>query len=69
MCLNKPNSDVRKAIDESGFRYWEVADRYGCTDTTFSKKLRKELPNEVKSKIFAIIEELKAGGGINATIA
>lgn len=53
------NKDVRNAIVAAGLRYWQVADAYGCTDGTFSRKLRKELPQVEKEKIFSIIERLE----------
>lgn len=55
------NKDVREAIVSAGLRYWQVATAYGCTDGTFSRKLRRELPAEEKEKIFSIIRELEKG--------
>lgn len=54
------NRDIRKAVREANVRLWQVADRYGVTDVTFSKKLRKELLDKEKEKIFQIINELKS---------
>lgn len=54
------NLDVKQAAQESGVALWKIANRmYGCTDSTFSRKLRQELPPEDKTRIFEIIEELK----------
>ena len=53
------NQDIRGSIKESGFPYWLVAEKYGIGESTFSRRLRKELPPEEKEKILAIIEELK----------
>ena len=52
------NADVREKVKFSGLKFWQVADRYGLTDGNFSKKLRKELPENEKHKIFLIIEDL-----------
>ena len=52
------NQDIRAAIEAAKIRYWQVAAMYGCTDGNFSRKLRKELPDEEKEKIFSIIREL-----------
>lgn len=52
------NKDIREAIAAAKLRYWQVATAYGCTDGTFSRKLRRELPAEEKEKIFGIIREL-----------
>lgn len=53
------NKDIRKAIVTSGLKYWQVADKYGLTDSNFSRLLRKELPKEKKEKVFKAIEEAK----------
>lgn len=52
------NNDIRKEIEKSGLKYWQVAERYGISDGNFSRKLRRELPEEEKEKIFKIIGEL-----------
>lgn len=52
------NMDIRSAIERAGIRYWQVADELGIADSTFSRKLRKELPTEEKTHIFSIIERL-----------
>ena len=51
------NLDIREAIVAAKLRYWQVAAVYGCTDGTFSRKLRRELPDEEKQRIFDIIME------------
>lgn len=52
------NKDIREAIAAAGVKYWQVAEAYGCTDGNFSRKLRKELPEEEKAKIFEAIKSL-----------
>ncbi len=52
------NLDIRKAATNSGVKLWEIAEIYGISDTNFSKKLRRELPEPEKQKIFAIIEQI-----------
>ena len=54
------NHDIRQEAAKAGVKLWEVAEAYGCVDTTFSRKLRRELPQAEKEKIFVIIENLKA---------
>ena len=46
------NHDIRKAIDHAGLRYWQVAEALGLSDGNFSRKLRKELPQDTKQRIF-----------------
>jgi len=54
------NMDIRRAISDSGLRYWQIANAIGVNDGNFSRKLRKELSEEVKIKIFAAITTLSA---------
>lgn len=53
------NLDIRKAIEQSNFKYWQVADKLGMTDGNFSRMLRFELKDKEKEHIFKIIDELK----------
>lgn len=53
------NKDIRKAIVGSGLKYWQVADKYGLTDSNFSRLLRIELANDKKEKVFEAIELAK----------
>ncbi len=53
------NLDIRKAIERSNIKYWQIADKLGMTDGNFSRLLRKELEISDKEVIFNIIKELK----------
>ena len=53
------NLDIRKAIENSDFKYWQVANKLGMTDGNFSRLLRVELDESNKNKILNAIEELK----------
>ena len=52
------NLDVRNMISDSDLKYWEIAEKLGITDSTFSRKLRKEFSEKEKDKIIEIINEL-----------
>ena len=52
------NQDVRNAAARTGVKLWQVADALGIADTTLCRRMRKELPQEEKNKIFGIIDEL-----------
>lgn len=54
------NIDVRRAAAGNGVRLWQVADALGIADAQLSRKLRKELPDDEKQKIFEIIREISA---------
>ena len=52
------NKEIRNAARIAGVCLWLVADAYGVTDSHFSRKLRKELPDAEKAKILRIIERI-----------
>lgn len=52
------NQDIRNAAKKADIKLWQIAEKLGIWDATLSKKLRKELPQEEKEKIFGIIAEL-----------
>ena len=52
------NKDVRAAIADAGLRMWQVAEALGIADTTFCRKLRRELSDEDKRRVFSAIAEL-----------
>ena len=52
------NQDIRQKAERSGVWLWQIAEALGVADCNFSRKLRKELPQEEKEKIFSIIEKL-----------
>lgn len=52
------NQDIRQTATKSSVRLWRIADALGITDSSFSRKLRKELPQEEKERIFSIIQKL-----------
>lgn len=59
----KANQDVHLALNQAKaeykIHYWMAAQKIGCSDYSFSRKLRTELPAEEKERIFKAIEELK----------
>ena len=52
------NHYIRKTAAESNVKLWEIADKLGFTDSTFSRKLRRELDSQEQEKILAIIAEI-----------
>ena len=42
----------------AGVKLWQIADALGIADCSLSRKLRKELLQEEKDRIFGIIREL-----------
>lgn len=52
------NERIKAAAKEHGVFLWQIAEKVGVNDGNFSRKLRKELPDEEKARIMAIIDEL-----------
>lgn len=54
------NAIIREEAKASGVKLWQIADAIGLTDATFSRKLRKELPDNEQEKILEVIEKIAA---------
>lgn len=52
------NTDIRTMARRKGVYLWQIADALGMADSAFSRKLRKELPNEQKAQILSVIDRL-----------
>ncbi len=52
------NQDIRRTAAGAGVRLWQIAEALGIADCNFSRKLRRELPQDEKEKIFEIIKKL-----------
>ena len=55
------NKEIRCALVNYGIKQYTLADCLGISETSLSKKLRRELPPEEKAKILAAIERLAKG--------
>ena len=58
---------IRRTAAAAGVRLWQIAEKLGMSDASFSRKLRLELPEGEQKKIFAIIETIakEAANGNN----
>ena len=54
------NREVRAYAIEKGVLLWKVAEAIGISDSSFSRKLRRELPEEERKRILRIIDEIAA---------
>lgn len=52
------NQEVRNYAQKHGVKLWEIAEAIGYTDTTFSRKLRRELSATQQEHICQIIEKI-----------
>lgn len=57
------NQDIRRTAAGAGVKLWQIADALGIADCSLSRKLRRELPQAEKEKIFSIIQELSKEAG------
>lgn len=56
------NKEIRIALVNFGIKQYSLAEYLGITETTLSRKLRKELPPEEKRRILDAIENMAKEG-------
>lgn len=56
------NIDIREEAKKSGVKLWQIAEALGIFESSFSRKLRHELPKEEKERIRVIIKKLSKVG-------
>ena len=52
------NLDIRSKLKEAGLYQWQLAEGMKIAEQTLVRKLRRELPEDEKQKIFEIINEI-----------
>ena len=52
------NKEIKLAAAGAGVKLWQIAEAMGIADCSLSRKLRKELSDEEKKRVMAIISEL-----------
>lgn len=52
------NEEIRICAKDAGVRFWEIAERIGVNEFSFSRSLRHELPESQREKICAAICEI-----------
>lgn len=61
------NEKIRISAEKNGVRLWEIAERFGVEDATFSRWLRREFSPERRKQALLFIrdiaEEHKQGQG------
>ena len=58
------NKRIRREAENKGVFLWEIAEQLGITDSTLSRKLRRELPEEEQTAILKIIKEISIMRGV-----
>lgn len=54
----RANEEIRKKAKEHGVCLWQIGERLGVNDRNFSCKLRHELSENEKFRIFEIIGDI-----------
>lgn len=54
------NKEIKEAARKAGVYHYEIAERLNIQDSAFSRKLRRELPDQEKKEILEIIKTLAA---------
>lgn len=52
------NSEIREAARTAGVKLWEIAEKMGITDANFSRKLRREFPDDERNEVLRIIQDI-----------
>lgn len=53
------NTEIRTSVRDAGLHLWEVAYHLGMSDSSFSRKLRRELSEADRERVLRAIKELK----------
>lgn len=57
--MDKPNKEIREAIERKRVKYYEVAEKLGISTCYFSRMLQRELPEERKAEILKVVKEFE----------
>lgn len=57
------NMEIRRLAKQNRVKLWQIADCLGINDGNFSRRLRKELPDDERERIIEIILELAEEDG------
>lgn len=61
------NKDVRNYAKSKNVYLYQIAESLNVSESTFIKKLRKELDDEAKESLFKIINEIAKERDLNTT--
>lgn len=66
MVRTKANLDVRECAKKAGIYLWQIAAAIGVSEPTFNRRMRVEMPESEKKRIFKAIEQIETErkGGI-----
>lgn len=56
------NQDIRQEAKKRGVRLWQIAEGFGVSDSSFSRKLRHEFSDQDRMFAFKQIDLIAEGG-------
>lgn len=65
MKANTRNNELKFYAANKGVRLWQVAEKYGITDATLSRKLRKEFSKEDADAFRSYVDDIASDGGVD----
>lgn len=60
------NEHIKQAAREGGVRLWQVAEKWGCTDGNFSRKLRRPFSPADERRALELIDQIRREGNMSA---
>lgn len=54
------NEVIKTAAKDAGIYLWEIAERLQMSDSSFSRKLRRELSNGDQKRVLSVIDAIKS---------
>ena len=57
--MSQVNTDFREYAKSKGARFWQIADKLGVSEATFTRMMRHELTAEEKRKMMKAVDEIK----------
>lgn len=55
---SRPNQDIREFAKNSGVLQWQIAEKIGITEFTFTRWMRHELSDDAKATIIQAIKDI-----------
>lgn len=55
------NIELREYANRHGVRIWEIAHAFGYSDANFTRRIREELPEDLKQEWYKCVDELSKG--------
>jgi AraC-like DNA-binding protein len=57
--MRERNIDIRAKAKEAKIRFWEIGEKLGMSESTFTRYLRRELDTNSKERILTIVQEME----------